>query len=172
MDNRFYYGEYKIIGNREVKPEEWEPIVIYSSHYNGPDIPETTYLQYGLIFIQRPTRKLNPFLKKDIIVHPIYRGGGIGFGIPHYSDLENIITENVNNDSLLTANDLRKKSNYKVKKAIFRSFGLDADKSYAENLQIIENSAASPNTTPYKKGGLSSVINIFKGKFPSILNLL
>lgn len=134
MDNHFYYGEYTIIGNRPVRPEEWEPVI------DLDDNSETAYLQYGLICIKGSKEDLAPFLVEG--KHsgsPIHSNAGIGFHMKHYEDLERIIEENVDSDTLLLSNenfkDLRKKENYDAKAKVFRMLGLDPDKSYAANLR-------------------------------------
>ena len=139
MDNRFYYGEFRIIGNRPMEPEEWEPILSYSTAYLFMNKRFKVYIQYGLICRERWRRITDRYLSKNNnYCDCIYRNESIGFNIKHYSRLEQIITEGIDNDSLLWKHDLRKKSNYKAKRRIFRSFGLDADKSYAENLRMLE----------------------------------
>ena len=155
MDNRLYYGEYKIIGNRSLEPNEWEPIISYSNS------TETKYLQYGLICKERKTGLHNKYLKSNNNNYNIFRNESIGFGIDHYSNLEKIITENIDNDSLLYKNDLRKRSNIRVKRTIFRDFGLDANKSYAENLRSVEE-AEIQKKTPRKKWDL---LYFLKNKF-------
>ncbi len=138
MDNRFYYGEYRIIGNRPVEPEEWEPVISLDSTLSS------TYLQYGLICVKTNKAKLKKFLVHGKYSEsPIHSNEAIGFYMKHYDRIEKIIKEGIDSDSLLLSNenfkDLRKKENYEAKAAIFKILGLDPDKSYAENLRIFEN---------------------------------
>ncbi|MDE6512302.1 MAG: immunity 26/phosphotriesterase HocA family protein, partial [Muribaculaceae bacterium] len=154
MDNHFYYGEYTIIGNRPVRPEEWEPVISLDRTYDHPDdwdirtyldrkeeTSGTAYLQYGLICAHTDVENMREFLIPGAQGDgPIYKNGAVGFNIDHYEDLERIISEGINNDTLLLSNenrkDLRKKENYEVKSGIFRILGLDPDASYADNLRI------------------------------------
>lgn len=156
MDNPFYYGEYKIIGNRPVEPEEWEPIISLDltydypkdadpveSFFKRPTFPGTAILQYGLICARTDKANLEPYVvfgkQGD---SPIYKNAGIGFNIDNFGELEQIIEGNIDNDTLLLSNenrkDLRKRENYEDKAAIFRTLGLDPDRSYAENLRIFK----------------------------------
>lgn len=135
MDNHLYYGEYRIIGNRPMVADEWEPLISFESNNLYTVNPHSVYLQYGLICRQTDAWDDDRFLKNDKNNGQCkYGNSAIGFHIHHYSDLERIITEGIDNDELLWKNDLRKRSNIQAKRHIFRRFGLDADKSYAENL--------------------------------------
>ncbi|MBO5456561.1 MAG: immunity 26/phosphotriesterase HocA family protein [Muribaculaceae bacterium] len=131
MDNRFYYGEYKIIGNRTVQPEEWEPIISY-----GRWDKENVYLQYGLIFKEKPIRRFNKYLIDEKGETSPYKNEGIGFYIDNYDILEDLLTGNTPKRAFrfFWDNDLRKEENINIKREIFKTFGLDPDKSYAENL--------------------------------------
>lgn len=133
MDNHFYYGEYPIIGNRPVEPEEWEPVI------NLNENSQTAYLQYGLICIKGSKEELAPYLVEGKYSgSPIHSNAAIGFHLKHYDDYERIIEEDIDGDTILLSNenfkDLRKKENYVAKDKVFRILGLDPDKSYAENL--------------------------------------
>lgn len=162
MDNRFYYGSYRIIGNRVMEPDEWEPIISYSEKFSRGDKFDFTYLQYGLICKKEDTRIDERYIKDDRDRNSIYQNQCTGFGIIHYSKLEKIVNEGIDNDSLLRDNDLRKKSNRGVKQEIFSSLGLDANKSYAENLRIVEESSRSTNTPSNQTQGF---LARFRNKF-------
>ncbi|MDE6695481.1 MAG: immunity 26/phosphotriesterase HocA family protein [Muribaculaceae bacterium] len=158
MDNRIYYGEYRIIGNHPVEPEEWEPVISLNRSYSFPEEDSednivfwqrrkkphiSTYLQYGLICVKTDNANLEKFLVNGKYSgSPIHSNQAIGFNINHYDKIEIIINEGIDSDSLLLSNenfkDLRKKENYEAKAAIFKTLGLDPDKSYAENLRIFE----------------------------------
>lgn len=156
MDNHFYYGEYTVIGNRPVSPEEWEPVISLERTYERPDdwdistyldrraeTSGTAYLQYGLICARTDVEKIRKFLIPGAQGDgPVYQNGAIGFNINHYEDLERIISDGIANDSLLLSNenrkDLRKRENHEAKSGIFRLLGLDPDASYAENLRIFQ----------------------------------
>lgn len=143
MDNHFYYGEYKIIDNREIKTSEYdEPLISYGKSINSSKDPDSVYLQYGFIYKETNISKFNKYLKKE---HKLYgwednpyRNEGIGFGLNLYN-LNQCIAEKSNApfwDSGYYAlkNDLRNPANIDIKREIFNFFGLDADKSYEENL--------------------------------------
>lgn len=145
MDNRFYYGEYPIIGHKPVSPEEWEPIISYGQSINHED-KNTVYLQYGLIYrettVDRYDKYLicrNPDCPSGYDINP-YRMERIGFGIDNYDNIRELIDKG---PAALAAPagkrhdpDLRSPGNKAVKHEIFTHFGLDASKSYAENLKI------------------------------------
>lgn len=133
MDNNFYYGEYRIIGNKPVMPEEWEPVISYSRSISGND-PDTVYLQYGLIYKETTIDKFDKYLtdSSGCIDNP-FRNEGIGFGIDDYSIIEDLITKNCTR----RASGLNAPENIEIKREIFSFFGLDADQSYAENLRIV-----------------------------------
>lgn len=138
MDNNFYYGEYKIIGNLSIMADEWEPIISYGRSINGQD-RDTVYLQYGLIFKETTIDKFDKYLiDSNGEINP-YRNETIGFGINGYSIIEDLINENEIKsamDILHNNTDLRASENIDIKREIFTFFGLDANKSYAENLKL------------------------------------
>lgn len=138
MDNCFYYGEYKIIGNRPVMADEWEPILSYGRSVNGRDT-DTVYLQYGLIFKETTIDKFDKYLiDSNGEINP-YRNEAIGFGIYNYSIIEDLINGNGIKPAVGVPHsnrDLRAPENIDIKREIFTFFGLDANKSYAENLKL------------------------------------
>ena len=137
MDNHFYYGEYKIIGNRPVMADEWEPIISYGRSIDIQD-RDTVYLQYGLIFKETTIDKFDKYLiDHDGNINP-YRKEVIGFGINYYSIIESLISEYGIKPAMniLYNTDLRAPENNNIKREIFTFFGLDANKSYAENLKL------------------------------------
>ena len=133
MDNCIYYGEYKIIGNLPVTADEWEPIISYGRSINGQD-KDTVYLQYGMIFKETTIDKFDKYLRSNNIINP-YRKEEIGFSISYYDILANGKKSVVSVHSKST--DLRDPENIEIKREIFSFFGLDADKSYAENLKLV-----------------------------------
>ena len=130
MDNHFYYGEYKIIGNKPITAEEWEPIISYGRSINGQDL-DTVYLQYGLIFKETTIGKFNKYLTNNSGGINPFRAEGIGFDINGYFIIEDLI----NNDRKYYGGGLNAPENIDIKREIFSYFGLEADKSYAENLK-------------------------------------
>ncbi len=135
MDNTIYYGEYKIIGNLPVTADEWEPIISYGRSISGQD-RDTVYLQYGMIFKETTIDKFDKYLRIDNIINP-YRKEEIGFGINSYRILANEMKSLVTAQRKRKSTDLRDPENIEIKREIFSFFGLDADKSYAENLKLM-----------------------------------
>lgn len=141
MDNRLFYGEYRIIGNKPVEPHEWEPVISYSNNYRDASGIRKAYLQYGLIGKVRESWDADYNLIKDKNdLEDVFRNEYIGFGMRRYGKIEKLINGEIDEDSLLWEHDLRKKSNLEIKRDIFRHFGLDSNKNYAENLSLTETS--------------------------------
>lgn len=164
MDNDFYYGEYKIIGHKSVSPEEWEPIISYGRSISSFD-PDTVYLQYGLIYKETTMDKYDKYITDGTEITPPlvskllhiemseheqflmnsehvnpFRDEGITGGIDVLPLLEHLVATNRVNEledgSLkYDGKGLRAPENLPIKREIFAYFGLDADKSYAENLK-------------------------------------
>jgi hypothetical protein len=147
MDNRFYYGENKIIGHKELTLNECEMLISFGRSIFSND-QDTVYLQYGLIYKETEVSKFNKYLvakEKNryglYVINP-YRHESIGYGWEN-EILKQCIAEKSNNphwnsEHYTVKNDLRNPSNIKIKREIFKFFGLDADKSYAENLSLLE----------------------------------
>lgn len=140
MDNRFYFGDYQIIGHSPITAEEWEPMICYGELYEK----ETVYLQYGLIYKELPKSKFSKYLNglsgEDVKyeVRNPYEDLSIGFGIRHYDDIREMIDNNIDfpNTYFRSNFDLRNPINKQIKNEIFTAFGLDGDLSYAENLVL------------------------------------
>lgn len=138
MDNNFYYGEYKIIGNQPIIADEWEPIISYGRSINGQD-RDTVYLQYGMIFKETTIDKFDKYLiGSNGEINP-YRNEAIGFGINSYYTTKSLTNGNEKKSAMnvrYNSTDLRDPENINIKREIFTFFGLDANKSYAENLKL------------------------------------
>lgn len=143
MDNQFYYGDYTIIGNRKLNPEELDYPISYSSYAGA------IYLQYGLIYREMDDSIFSKYLKEDaygnqrrIGMNP-YENNSIGFGLGVLYDVDAMkkcIEEKSNQPYWNTCNyyvqhDLRSPSLQAIKHEIFDAFHLDADASYSENLK-------------------------------------
>lgn len=161
MDNRFYYGEYRIIGNRPMEPDEWEPLISYSKTCSRHSSHSVAYLQYGLICETKDGNEYDRYLIRCEYSGCRFENEAIGFGIMHYSRLEEIIGEGIDNDALLRKDDLRKKANRQAKREIFSSLGLDADKSYAENLRLLQHKDECPPAEKVKRGLLATLLKMF-----------
>lgn len=136
-DNNIYYGEYPIIGHKPVVDEEWEPVISYGRSIRQDD-RDTVYLQYGLIFKETTIDKFDKYLVGDDgQVNPFRLVEAIGWGIDNYHIIEELIAESETEAArrVLRKTDLRAEVNRSIKQEIFKLFGLDADKSYAENLK-------------------------------------
>ena len=141
MDNNFYYGQYKIIGNKKLASGDLNSALIsYGRSISGED-RETVYLQYGLIYKETTFSEFNKYLIKinkggNDLINP-HRNEGSGFGL--YTDqLLNCIEAKSNKPFWDNASelDLRHPKSIERKREIFKIFGLNADKNYDENLKI------------------------------------
>ncbi|MCL2579761.1 MAG: immunity 26/phosphotriesterase HocA family protein [Oscillospiraceae bacterium] len=120
MDNLFFYGEYKIIGNLPLEPCELDFPISYSRSIESQD-RDYVYLQYGLIYMQAEASKFNQYIidphKEGYAAQNPFRCESIGF----------------KDSTIEPESDLRSPENEKAKKEIFEFFGLEADKGYYEN---------------------------------------
>ena len=135
MDNRIYYGEYKIIGNRKVTNRDLDDAPISTSksiNYQDRDI---AYLQYGLIYRELSLFEYEAYDDEDWC-HKDYRNEGIGFSL----DLD-ALQECINahsNEPYYCSNARRKlnhPANKRDKNAAFKAFGLDGSLDYEGNLK-------------------------------------
>lgn len=122
FDNRFLYGDYRIIGNAPVEESEIIPIESYGRSLDRKN--EFYYLQYGLTYCEK---KLPPSM-----VTKTYRNESIGFRIHTSEKLIQSCIESGNNDPYWAQDlchvheDLRNPANLKDRRLIFRHFGLHA----------------------------------------------
>lgn len=146
MDNHFYYGENPIIGNKPLQMDELDMLISYSRSINSANYNKV-YLQYGMIYKELELSKFNKYLKYDdesqycgYVENP-HRNESSGFGLD-LDSLEECITAKSNlpywtsEKYYDTKFDLRNPANAEIKKEIFNVFGLDAEKTYEENLKI------------------------------------
>lgn len=143
MDNQIFYGEHTIIGNLPLQLTDYdEPLISYSRSISGLD-KNTVYLQYGMIFRETDIKNYDQYLSLEHedgqIRNNPYRNEGIGFGL-YVSELEACIAANSLQPYWEKAlpYDLRNPNSAHIKQAIFNQFGLDATKSYAENLIALD----------------------------------
>lgn len=141
MDNIFYYGEAIILGNLPLKPEENDMFISVSESISGID-KNIAYLQYGLIYREIPLSDYEKLIKELKIGAQTLRREGIGFVIDTYKLKECIEAKS---NSLFwekykkhNVPDLKNPDYIELKRKIFKAFGLDADKTYEENLKILE----------------------------------
>ena len=141
MDNIFYYGEAIILGNLPLKPEENDMFISISESISGID-KNIAYLQYGLIYREIPLSDYEKLIKELKIGAQTLRREGIGFVIDTYK-LKECIEAKSNSpfwEKYKKHNipDLKNPDHIELKRKIFKAFGLDADKTYEENLKMLE----------------------------------
>ena len=150
MDNAFCYGEYQVIGHHELRPEELEFPISYGRSICAQE-RDTVYLQYGLIYKDTTIREYSKYLVKDRQgssypgpddINP-YSCLSIGFGLVELRDIQNMKKRIGGETALMDTDaeyihlsDLRHPQNLHIKREIFSFFGLDADKSYSENMML------------------------------------
>lgn len=144
MDNHFYYGEKIIIGHKPLRLAEYDMLISYGRSISHSD-KNTVYLQYGFIYRETDISKFNKYIIEERegtynIENP-YRNEGIGFDVDT-ENLEQCISEKSNEpfwnrDHYSVKRDLRNPANTAIRKEIFGVFGLDAEKSYEQNLKMI-----------------------------------
>ena len=141
MDNIFYYGEAIILGNLPLKPEENDMFISVSESISGID-KNIAYLQYGLIYREIPLSDYEKLIKELKIGSQTLRREGIGFVIDTYK-LKECIEAKSNSPfwekyKKHNVPDLKNPDHIELKRKIFKAFGLDADKTYEENLKMLE----------------------------------
>ena len=141
MDNIFYYGEAIILGNLPLKPEENDMFISVSESISGID-KNIAYLQYGLIYREIPLSDYEKLIKELKIGPQTLRREGIGFGIYTYK-LKECIEAKSNSPfwekyKKHNVPDLKNPDHIELKRKIFKAFGLDANKTYEENLKMLE----------------------------------
>ena len=141
MDNIFYYGEAIILGNLPLKPEENDMFISVSESISGID-KNIAYLQYGLIYREIPLSDYEKLIKDLKIGSQTLRREGIGFVIDTYK-LKECIEAKSNSPfwekyKKHNVPDLKNPDHIELKRKIFKAFGLDADKTYEENLKMLE----------------------------------
>ena len=141
MDNIFYYGEAIILGNLPLKPEENDMFISVSESISGID-KNIAYLQYGLIYREIPLSDYEKLIKDLKIGPQTLRREGIGFVIDTYK-LKECIEAKSNSPfwekyKKRNVPDLKNPDHIELKRKIFKAFELDADKTYEENLKMLE----------------------------------
>ena len=141
MDNIFYYGEAIILGNLPLKPEENDMFISVSESISGID-KNIAYLQYGLIYREIPLSDYEKLIKDLKIGAQTLRREGIGFVIDTYK-LKECIEAKSNSPfwekyKKRNVPDLKNPDHIELKRKIFKAFGLDADKTYEENIKMLE----------------------------------
>ncbi len=141
MDNLLFYGEFEIIGHREIKDEEFDFPISYGLSIDQRGI---VFLQWGLIHKELPQNVYNNYTFTDemqVGQNP-YGYYSIGFR-PHYDNIE--IIKTINNKGIYNFDDarhykakwdLRNPENKVIKDELFRVFGLDSNQNYYTNSKL------------------------------------
>ena len=136
MDNRIYYDEYKIIGNREVTNRDLDDAPISTSKSINHQDRDIAYLQYGLIYKEMSLYEYKMY-EDERWYHKNYREEGIGFSLD-LDALEGCIEAHSNEP--FYCNEVRSGLNNPFNKidknAIFEAFGLDGNLDYEGNLKL------------------------------------
>ena len=120
FDNRFLYGDYRIIGNAPVEMSEIIPLESFGRSLDAND--SFWYVQYGLTYREK---RRPPFL-----ISKEYKNESIGFALRVNIKLINdCIAADSNSpywdlDYYYIREDLRNPTNAKMRRRIFRHFGI------------------------------------------------
>lgn len=141
MDNIFYYGEAIILGNLPLEDHEYDMLISVSESISYID-KDIAYLQYGLIYKEIPLFDYLKLIKELKVDAQTFRREGIGFVIDT-DNLKECIKAKSNSPCWEKHDkrkvlDLKNPTHIELKRKIFKAFGLDADKTYKENLKIME----------------------------------
>ena len=141
MDNIFYYGEAIILGNLALETQEYDMLISVSESISYID-KDIAYLQYGLIYKEIPLSDYQKLIKELKVDAQTFRREGIGFVIDT-DNLKECIKAKSNSpywerESKYKILDLKNPAHIELKRKIFKAFGLDADKTYEENLKMLE----------------------------------
>ncbi len=164
MDNSFYYGEYRIIGNLKLTPDELEFPIYFDRSLNVQE-PRTIFLQYGQIFCETDIATYNSKLHTadnqddQLSLDNSFRDPLAGFRINGLYDIDNMkqcIAEKSNHTMWTRRKfagilkDIRNPIYSKEKLALFDFFGLDEKTNYYENmLRLAANTSTLPTVLRY-----------------------
>ena len=140
MDNIFYYGEAIILGNLHLEDHEYDDMLISVSESISYIDKDIAYLQYGLIYKEIPLSDYLKLIKELKVDAQTFRREGIGFVIDT-DNLKECIKAKSNSPYWGKHNkrkvlDLKNPAHIELKRKVFKAFGLDADKTYKENLKL------------------------------------
>ena len=140
MDNIFYYGEAIILGNLPLEDREYDDMLISVSESISYIDKDIAYLQYGLIYREIPLSDYQKLIKELKVDAQTFRREGIGFVIDT-DNLKECIKAKSNSPCWEKHNkrkvlDLKNPAHIELKRKVFKAFGLDADKTYKENLKL------------------------------------
>ena len=150
MDNKLFYGEYEIIGNKPLTTDKMDFPMSYGRHIDGRR--NSVFFQWGLINIELPFSSFNKYLVADNPLVPEssqsrkvtnpYEYYSVGFSSRYTAnDIKDTVSNQgvfdyQNNTGFRVNFDLRNPQNQPIKNEIMKTFGLDPAKSYDENCLI------------------------------------
>jgi hypothetical protein len=151
MDNALLYGEYEIVGHRDLTEEEFEFPLSYGQSIDARRTG-LVFLQWGLIHLELPKSVFSKYLSREEILRPdefpAARGNNplgfysIGFS-PTYGapEVHDALASGGRFDfdrrpTYFSRLDLRNPRNARIRAEIMSAFGLDPGKSYAENCRL------------------------------------
>jgi Immunity protein 26 len=158
FDNLLFYGEFEIIGNKNLIEKDFDFPMSYGKHISSTK--NCVFFQWGAIHIEMPFEKFNKYLnginpllpenhKSREVRNPF---GYYGVGLyPHFTewDIKGAIENNgfFNSDpsSYSAIFDLRNPKNRGIRNEIMEAFKLEPDKGYEENRLLTK----SPNLLEY-----------------------
>lgn len=141
MDNHLLYGDYEIIGHRQIQDDEYDFPISFGCSFRGLKTPNTIELQWGLIQLEIPLSRLPGHLAGSASFKRPFAHGGIGFDPPycHRAIQKALANEGIFNfDSGYydEKGDLRNPINKGIRHDVLSLFGLDPTKSYIENCKL------------------------------------
>jgi hypothetical protein len=152
FDNKLFYGEYEIIGNKPITTDEINFPISYGKHIDSRR--NSVFFQWGLINIELPFSSFNKYLTANNpfvselspsrkVINP-YGYYSVGFSsIYDGKDIkEAVLNKNIfdyqNKAGFRVNFDLRNPKNQSIRNEIMKAFDLDPHKSYDENCIITE----------------------------------
>ncbi len=154
FDNRLLYGEYKILGNHVLEEREIEFPISYGKCIEWGF--QNVFFQWGLIHKELAMRDYSEYLLAENKRVPVgnpnkeikspFRRDSIGYStsvdyqtVKECAKLQSL--KSYWDEKLVTREfDLRNPKNDKIRKGIFKAFGLDTNKNYFENLMAFKES--------------------------------
>ncbi len=137
MDNRFYYGDYEIVGNLPLREEQEEYPVMYGQSIDAKE-PDKIMLQIGPVYRELP-------LEGNPVVPGISRNNGIGVD-PDVDKalLEACIAAGSNEpywerDAGRASSDIRNPKKREILGAVLRQFGVEEQYAQWMNNLLINN---------------------------------
>lgn len=141
MDNHLFYGEYPVIGHRELQPQDMDYLISYgrSKDYRDRD---TVYLQWGLIYRETDIARFDKYLKIGNMDNPYANdGNGFALSLDGLSEIRACIAAGSNAPYwnhprwLSRLYDLRHPKNDLIRRELFAVFGLNPNVGYEANVE-------------------------------------